>query len=79
MHPRDEVSETAKGRRSREFTEMSRRRYLIDVRNIEGSDTWSCNMVPGTSVTAVMYQNKSQDPKHSVRVAWSLEWALSHD
>lgn len=44
------------GRRSRKFKEKSRRGHLADVKNSKDSNTRSFNMDPGTSVTAVRYQ-----------------------
>lgn len=46
------------GRRSRKFREKSRRGHSTDVRNSKDSNTRSFNMGPGTSVTAVRYQEQ---------------------
>lgn len=46
------------GRRSRKFREKSRRGHSTAVRNSKDSSTRSFNMGPGTSVTAVRYQEQ---------------------
>jgi hypothetical protein len=56
--PSDEISEIGMGRRSRKFKEKSKRGHSTDVGNSKDSNTRGCNKGPGTSVTAVRYQEQ---------------------
>lgn len=59
------------GRRSRKFREKSRRGHSTDVRNSKESNTGSFTMGPGTSVTAVRYQEQKLVTQMLVELGWS--------
>lgn len=59
------------GRRARKFKEKSRRGHSADVRNSKASNTGSFNMGPGTSVTAVRYQEQKLASQTLCVLGWS--------
>lgn len=54
----NEEPEIGIGKKVQNVKEQSRRRRSTDVRNSKDSNTRSFNMGPGTSVTAVRYQEQ---------------------